>query len=60
MRYRYGLQYRPLSPGAVPRGFIPGSQRDDENFRYGTIDYPEKLPESLMNDYELIYVGEII
>ena len=41
-RYRYGLHSRPLSPGAVPKGFIVHSDRASDDFRHGTLDYPVK------------------
>jgi len=57
-RYRYGLQYRPLSLGAVPEGWIIWSDRESDDFRHGTLDYPVKLPEGTANNYELVFVGE--
>lgn len=55
-RYRYGLTYRPIAVGAVPAGWIIGSQRPHARFRYGTIDYPQQLPEGQAQSYELTLV----
>ena len=57
-RFRYGLQYRPKAPGAVPKGFILDSDRLSSDYRYGTIDYPTELSREQVSDYELIFVGE--
>jgi len=57
-RFRYGLQYRPKAPGAVPKGFIVDSDRLSSEYRYGTLDYPSELSREQVSDYELIFVGE--
>ena len=59
-RYRYGLHHRPLSTGAVPKGFIVHSNRAHPVFRHGTIDYPKKLYIEQLTDYELTYIGKFI
>lgn len=66
--HRYGLQYRPLSLGAQPRGFIidptliprygdPDWQNPEK--RFGCLDYPEKLSDEDVKSYELHYFGEV-
>ena len=57
-RYRYGLHSRPLSPGAVPKGFIIHSDRPSDDFRHGTLDYPTKLPDDQAANFELVFIGE--
>lgn len=57
-RYRYGLHSRPLSPGAVPKGFIVHSDRPHPDFRHGTLDYPVKLPDDRADNFELVFIGE--
>lgn len=59
-RYRYGLYYRPLSTGTVPRGFIINSDREHSVFRHGTIDYPKQLTEQQISDYELTYICKFV
>ena len=57
-RFRYGLQYRPIAPGAVPKGFIIHSDRLSSEYRHGTLDYPTMLPQQTADNYELVFVGE--
>lgn len=57
-RYRYGLIARPPSIGAVPPGYIIGSERKSTDFRFGTIDYPRRLTDEEVYRYELVFVGE--
>jgi hypothetical protein len=57
-RFVYGLQNRPPSVGAVPRGFIIGSHRPAEGFRHGTLDYTVRMTEEEAAGYELDFVGE--
>lgn len=68
LAYRYGLQYRPCSLGAQPRGFIPDpslvpvyGKPDWENpeKRFGCLDYPEKLSDEDVKAYELHYFGPV-
>jgi len=44
-RWRYGLTYRPVGYGNVPKGYIIHSNRAHPDFQHGTIDYPFPLPE---------------
>lgn len=65
--YRYGLQFRPCSIGAQPKGFIPDStllRSNDPDWknperRFGVMDYPEKLSERDEKAYELNYLGVV-
>ncbi|MGB9661361.1 MAG: hypothetical protein ACPL5F_05000 [Moorellaceae bacterium] len=57
-RYRYGLQYRPPSLGAVPSGYILGSERPHPKFHFGTLDYPRKLTEDEVLNYQLVYLDQ--
>lgn len=67
LAYRYGLQFRPCSIGAQPRGFIPDSsllRSNDPDWqnperRFGCMDYPEKLSERDQSAYELNYLGVV-
>ena len=55
-RFVYGLQYRPLSIGTVPKGAILGSYHADDNrlgARFGTIEYPFRLPPVEVRSFEL-------
>lgn len=52
-RYTYGLQYRPLGISCQPDGFIIGSDRENKNFNFGTIDYPFELSEDQLYSYDL-------
>ena len=65
--YRYRLQYRPLGPGAVPKGFLPNHElwRDptvkpaaEGEPRFGWLDYPHELGEEA-DRYELIFEGAL-
>lgn len=58
-RYRYGLRYRPVAIGAVPKGWIIGSLRPHPDYRHGTVDYPERLADRVATSYELALVEEI-
>ena len=66
--HRYGLQFRPCSIGAQPRGFIPDptlvppyGQPDWQNpeKRFGCLDYPERLSEQDVKAFELHYFGPV-
>jgi hypothetical protein len=68
LAYRYGMQFRPCSIGAQPRGFIPDptlmppyGQPDWQNpkKRFGCLDYPEKLSDKDIKAYELHYFGPV-
>jgi len=59
-RYRYGLQFRPLSLGAVPDGWIIWSDRKDPAYRHGTVDYPAMIPQQTADNYELVFMGEFV
>ena len=52
-RVTYGLAYRPLAAAHVPPGAIIGSHRPHPAFRFGTIDYPERLPRNAARTYDL-------
>lgn len=58
-RWRYGLNYRPANYGAVPNGYIVFSDRPDQRFNFGTLDYPTQLREEEVRGYELTFVGMI-
>ena len=56
-RYTYGLGYRPLGYAQVPPGWIIGSDRPHPDYpRFGTVDWPERLPEALTERYDLTLV----
>lgn len=53
-RWTYGLTYRPIGIGAVPRGWIIGSQKDHPSYpNFGTIDYSRELTEKEVRSFEL-------
>ena len=56
-RFHYGMNNRPLSIGAQPKGFIVGSwrkpQAEKAMFRWGVIAYPRPLTEKEIYDFEL-------
>ncbi|HAM57622.1 MAG TPA: hypothetical protein DCQ64_20295 [Candidatus Rokubacteria bacterium] len=56
-RWTYGLTYRPLGYAQVPAGFIVWSDRPHPDFRFGTIDYPEPLPERVAQQASLTLVA---
>ena len=56
-RWRYGLDHRPLSSGAVPAGWIIGSDRGHPEWAHGTVDYPRELTDAEEQGYELALVG---
>ena len=54
-RFTYGLQSRPMSIGAQPKGHIIGSEGKDPRFKmFGTIQYPRKLTADEVASYELV------
>jgi hypothetical protein len=57
-RYRYGLVYRPLVFAQVPAGWIIFSNRQDPNFRHGTVDYPFEISSEIVEAYQLVFVGK--
>ena len=58
-RWQYGLRNRPPGGGAVPRGFIIGSHRNENGwFRHGTLDYPFALTEAQAEGYELTFIAD--
>ena len=68
-RWQYGLTNRPPGGGAVPRGFIIGSHRNENTwsdshrnestrFRHGTLEYPFALTEKEIEGYELTFVAD--
>lgn len=57
-RWTYGLQYRPIVGAGVPKGFIVFSDRKDDRFRHGTVDYPFQLTEEQIEHAELVFVAE--
>jgi hypothetical protein len=68
LAYRYGMQFRPCSIGAQPRGFIPDptlvppyGQPDWQNpkKRFGCLDYTERLSDEDVKAYELNYFGPV-
>jgi hypothetical protein len=50
--YKYYLDQRPVSIGAVPNGFIRFDE-EDKGGRYGAIYYGGKLTDKQVADYEL-------
>lgn len=57
-RWRYGLTFRPVGFGNVPKGYIIGSDRPHKQFRHGTIDYPRELTTEEVAGFELTRVEE--
>lgn len=55
-RWTYGMTYRPIGIGAIPKGWIINSQKDHSAFRFGTIDYPKELTEKEVRSFELTEV----
>ena len=51
--YKYYMERRPISPGAVPKGFSRFDE-DDIGARYGAVYYRGKLTDKQIEDYELI------
>ena len=57
-RHRYGFRYRPVGMFHQPAGYIIGSQRPHPQYRpHGTLDWPVRLTDDEMRDYQLQYVG---
>jgi len=57
-RHRYGFRYRPVGMSHQPDGWIIGSQRPHPQYRpHGTLDWPVRLTDDEMRDYQLQYVG---
>ncbi len=56
-RWRYGLTNRPITGAGVPKGFIVFSDRKDQRFRHGTVDYPFPLETNQIEQMELTPVG---
>ena len=56
-RYTYGLTYRPLGYAQVPAGWIIKSDRPHPDFRFGTIDYPFRLPDDVAARAELTLIA---
>jgi hypothetical protein len=52
-RFTYGGQNRPLGYAAIPKGHIPGSNREHGSFRHGTVDYPRELTPEEAGGFEL-------
>lgn len=53
-RWTYGMRNRPLSIGTAPKGFIIGSDGAPAGrARHGTIQYPRKLTEKELYDFEM-------
>lgn len=52
-RFIYGLNYRPLAQYQVPDGWIIWSNRDHEDFTFGTVDYPTELTAEQIESFEL-------
>lgn len=52
-RWTYGLNYRPLAQYNVPEGWIIFSNRADNRFAFGTVQYPFRLPDSDVSSFEL-------
>lgn len=48
--YRYGMKYRPVSPGAQPKGMVDWTE--DTKY-YAIISYERKLTQKELDDYEL-------
>lgn len=57
-RWTYGMTYRPIGIGAIPKGWIINSQKDYSGFHFGTIDYPRELTEKEVRNYELTAVKD--
>lgn len=58
-RWRYGLVFRPVMLGTVPRGFVIGSEGPaTARCRFGTIDYPFELAADEVRAYELVALGK--
>lgn len=52
-RWVYGLTYRPLGFAQVPDGYIIGSWRNAEGFRYGSVAYPRELSDKEREAFQL-------
>lgn len=57
-RFTYGVTLRPVARFNIPDGWIIDSQKQHPDFkRFGTIDYPERLPEDVANHYDLVLIS---
>lgn len=52
-RCTYGLRLRPLASVHVPPGWIIGSDRPNDRYPHGTVDYPAPLSPEVAAAYEL-------
>lgn len=57
-RYRYGVTLRPIAYANIPDGSIIWSEREHPKYAFGTIDYPEKLPEEKADHFDMVYLGK--
>jgi len=55
-RWTYGVQYRPITGGGVPQGWIIFSDRPHPDFKFGTVDYPAPLTEHQARQADLVAV----
>jgi len=55
-RFTYGLQFRPLGISQVPDGWIIQSNRADPRFKFGTVQYPRRLTEREVANFQLVEV----
>lgn len=60
LRYRYGLQYRPVGAG-TPAGWVTFSDRpsDDPRCPFGTLDYPRELTPDEVKAFQLVDFGVV-
>ena len=52
-RFTYGLNYRPLGYAQVPEGYILFSDKENKDYKFGTVDYPKPLTDTQVNSYQL-------
>ena len=52
-RWTYGLKFRPMMMGGQSKGFIIGSERVNQAWRFGTVQYPRELTAEELYSFEL-------
>ena len=59
VRWRYGLQYRPVSFGNVPKGWLVWSDREHPDYLHGTVDYPFEIPTATAEQMDMVPLGAV-
>ncbi len=59
-RWRYGLQYRPLTNAGVPKGWIVFSDKVHSDYpAFGTVEYPFELTDEMAKQTDIVPLGKV-